>query len=50
MYLRMHPLFVEVSLEDLDRASDLLNMAFYPPGSHMHPQPRCVLSTRSLNT
>lgn len=37
MYLRMHPLFVEVSLEDLDKASDLLHLGFFQPG-------RCVLA------
>ncbi|GAX76255.1 hypothetical protein CEUSTIGMA_g3699.t1 [Chlamydomonas eustigma] len=40
MYLRVHPLFVDVSLEDLDRASDLFKLDFYPPGTQLYPHHR----------
>lgn len=43
MYLRMHPLFVEVSLEDLDKASDLLHLGFFQPG-------RCVLAPEAISS
>ena len=39
MYLRSHPLFVDVSLEDLDQASDLLSLSFFTPGSVLYPDP-----------
>ncbi len=37
MHLRSHPLFVDVSLEDLDKASDLLKLGSYPPGTQLYP-------------
>ena len=37
MYLRMHPLFVDVSLQDLDAASDALTLSFFPPGTQLYP-------------
>ena len=37
MYLRMHPLLVNVSLEDLDRASDMLKLSSFPPGTVLYP-------------
>mmetsp|Transcript_13404 Transcript_13404/g.28665 ORF Transcript_13404/g.28665 Transcript_13404/m.28665 type:complete len:984 (+) Transcript_13404:137-3088(+) len=37
-YLRMHPLLVDVPLQDLDAASDLLHLAFYTPGTCMYPR------------
>ena len=40
MYLRMHPLFIGTSLEDLDIASDMLKLSFYPPGTQLYPH-RC---------
>jgi CRP-like cAMP-binding protein len=39
MYLRSHPLFVNVSLEDLDKASDLLSLSFFAPGTILYPDP-----------
>ena len=46
MYLRMHPLFVGTSLEDLDIASDMLKLSFYPPGTVLYPQ-RCGICVDS---
>lgn len=37
VYLRMHPLFVNISLEDIDLASDSLQMATFAPGAQIYP-------------
>lgn len=32
MYLRLHPLMAGLPLEDLEAASEVLGLAFFPPG------------------
>jgi hypothetical protein len=39
IYLRMHPLFVDVPLEDIDAATDHVVMTAHPAGSQLYPPP-----------
>ncbi|KAG2424152.1 hypothetical protein HXX76_014685 [Chlamydomonas incerta] len=37
MYLRLHPLMVGLPLPDLEAASEVLGLAFFPPGTRLWP-------------
>ncbi|KAG2482295.1 hypothetical protein HYH03_018780 [Edaphochlamys debaryana] len=45
MYLRLHPLLAGLPLRDLEAASDVLGLAFFPPGTRLWPlddKDRCL--------
>ena len=46
LYLRLHPLMAGVPMEDLQAASEVLGLAFFPPGA-ARTHPRCLVNIRT---